>query len=75
MPNPMIKKDAKRGYGSKKALEKKWDEAGEAAEKSHPDNKYALQNFIYQRKKKAKSSVLDKVELNAARRLIASERK
>jgi hypothetical protein len=75
VPNPMIKKDVKRGYGSKEKLERKWDEAKDIAKKGHADEPWALTNFIYQRKKKAKSSVLDKVDLNAARRLIASERK
>jgi len=75
MPNNMIKKDVKRGYGSKKTLERKWDEAKDAAKKGHADEPYALTNYIYQKKKKSESSVLDKVDLNAARRLMASERK
>jgi transketolase len=51
----MIKHDVKEGKGSKQSLEKKWDKAGKAAEKSHPDNKYALQNYIYH---KMTSSIL-----------------
>jgi len=78
MPNNMIKKDVREGEGSKKSLEKKWDKAKDAAKKGDAKEPWALTNYIYQRmkgKKKSESSVLDKVELNAARRLIASERK
>jgi hypothetical protein len=66
MPSNIIKHDVRVGEGSKKSLEKKWDKAGKAAEKSHPDNKYALQNYIYQKMKKAS------VQLNAAARLMAT---
>lgn len=47
MPNNIIKHDVKEGKGSRETLEKDWDKAGKAAEKSKPDNKYALQNYIY----------------------------
>lgn len=47
MPNNIIKHDVKEGKGSKQSLENKWDKAGKAADKSEPDNKYALQNYIY----------------------------
>lgn len=49
MPNNMIKHDVKEGKGSKQSLEKKWDKAGKAAEESHPDNRYALQNTSIKR--------------------------
>ena len=78
MPSNIIKHDVREGEGTKKSLEKKWDKAKDAAKKGHADEPYALTNYIYQRmkgkKKKTKSSVLDKVELNAATRLLASEK-
>lgn len=48
MPNNIINKDAKRGYGTKKTLEKKWDRADKAADKSGAKDHYALTNYIYQ---------------------------
>ncbi|QBQ74478.1 hypothetical protein BcepSauron_098 [Burkholderia phage BcepSauron] len=66
MPNNMIKHDVKEGKGSKESLEKKWDKAGDAAKKSHPDNKYALQNYIYHK-------MTGGVELHAAERLLDSK--
>jgi len=65
MPNNMIKHDVREGEGSKKSLEKKWDKAKKAADKSDADEPWALTNYIYQKEKKA--SVL-----NAATRLLAT---
>lgn len=62
MPNNMINKDAREGHGSKKSLEKDWDEAKEASKESTgKDDSWALTNYIYQKKKKAheKACVLE----------------
>jgi len=74
MPNTLITHDVREGEGSRKSLEKKWDKAGKAAEKTDADEPYALQNYIYQRMKGKKTeSSLNKIQLNAARRLLESE--
>jgi len=75
VPNNLIKHDVAKGEGSKKSLEKKWDKAKDAAKKSDAKEPWALTNYIYQRekgKKKSESSVLDKVNLQAAFRLTAA---
>lgn len=60
MPNSMIEKDAREGEGSKKSLEKDWDEAKKDSEKSTgKDDSWALTNYIYQKRKKAHSSVVE----------------
>jgi len=69
MPANQIKHDVKEGKGTKESLEKKWDEAKDAAEKSDPDDKWALTNYIYQKKRDA--SV---IKTNAAARLKATSR-
>lgn len=68
MPNAIINKDSKRGYGSKKKLETDWDEAKDAAGKKGGKQNWALTNYIYQKKKKHAS-----LETNAAQRLKATE--
>lgn len=66
MPTNMIKKDAREGHGTVPSLEKKWDKAKDASEKSTgKDDDWALTNYIYQNEKKHHGSV----ELNAAQRL------
>lgn len=68
MPNNLIKHDVKKGEGTKKSLEKKWDAAEDAAGKGE-DGKpnYRLTNYIYQRMKGKK-----KASLEAVARLIAT---
>jgi glutamine phosphoribosylpyrophosphate amidotransferase len=68
VPNALINKDVREGRGTKKKLEKDWEKSKKDAEKSHPDNKWALTNYIYQNRRDA--SVLDDVEVSAARRLL-----
>jgi hypothetical protein len=59
MPNSMIEKDAREGKGSKKSLEKDWDKAKEdSKESTGKDDDWALTNYIYQKRKKAHSSVV-----------------
>jgi hypothetical protein len=75
MPSALVDKYAREGKGSKESLEKKWREAKEAAKKSNPDDFYALTTSIFE--KMVNASVqkvsLDKIQLNAARRLLESE--
>jgi len=65
MPNSIIKHDVKEGKGSKKSLEKKWKDAGKAADKSEPDNKYALQNYIYHKMTSAVERLIATQEITA----------
>jgi len=76
MPSNLINKDAREGKGSKKSLERKWDRAKDAAGKKDGEQNYALTTYIYEKmrdsKKKSKASILDKVKLNAAFRLLSN---
>lgn len=49
MPTAYIKKLAKEGKGSIQELEKKWDEAGDAAGKQDQDDNYAYRTSIFQK--------------------------
>jgi hypothetical protein len=60
MPNNMIDKDAREGQGSKKSLEKDWDDAKkDSKDSTGKGDDWALTNFIYQKRKKAHSSVVE----------------
>lgn len=68
MPNALIKKDSKRGKGSVKSLEKKWDRAKGAAGEKNGKQNWALTNYIYQKMRDSKHA---SVQLNAATRLLS----
>lgn len=78
VPAPLIKKDVREGKGSKKSLEKKWKRAHDIAKKGDAEDEYALTTHIYKQMRDASvqptgASILDKVQLNAAVRLLSVE--
>lgn len=59
MPNSMIDKDVREGRGSKESLEKDWDKAKtDSKDSTGKGDDWALTNYIYQKRKKAHSSVV-----------------
>jgi len=58
MPTSKINKDAREGKGSKKTLEKKWDESKSAAKGGHGKNNWPLTMYIYKKKTHQASSTL-----------------
>lgn len=68
MPANQIKHDAESGKGSKKSLEKDWDEAKKIVKDEYGEEKWPVVQKIYQNKRDA--SVVD----SAVSRILEDER-
>ena len=67
MPTNKIKKDAREGKGSKKTLEKKWNEAKKSAEKSGQKDNYPYIMSIY-KKMTHQASIISESALRSIRK-------